>query len=57
MLFRYWCVLQDACLYCYHSPQSDVTRDVILLRGYDVIADVTNLTRSKYLFRLQQQVM
>ncbi|XP_076802346.1 uncharacterized protein LOC143446557 [Clavelina lepadiformis] len=52
---RFWCVLQDACLYCYHTPQSDTTRDAILLRGYDVNADVTNLKRSRFAFRLQQK--
>ncbi|XP_078484321.1 uncharacterized protein LOC100176971 [Ciona intestinalis] len=52
---RFWCVLQDSCLYCYNSPQSDVTRDVVLLRGYDVIADVTNMNRSRFVFRLEQQ--
>nr|CAB3232092.1 connector enhancer of kinase suppressor of ras 2-like [Phallusia mammillata] len=52
---RFWCVLQDTCLYCYNTPQSDVTRDAVLLRGYDVVADVTNLNRTRFVFRLQQQ--
>ncbi|CAK8677809.1 unnamed protein product [Clavelina lepadiformis] len=29
-------------------PQSDATRDVVLLRGYDIIADVTNMNRNSY---------
>uniref|UniRef100_F6V2T6 PH domain-containing protein n=3 Tax=Ciona intestinalis TaxID=7719 RepID=F6V2T6_CIOIN len=52
---RFWCVLQDTCLYCYNAPQSDVTRDAVLLRGYDVVADVTNLNRTRFVFRLQQK--
>ncbi|XP_078484322.1 uncharacterized protein LOC100187201 [Ciona intestinalis] len=51
----FWCVLQDTCLYCYNAPQSDVTRDAVLLRGYDVVADVTNLNRTRFVFRLQQK--
>jgi len=35
-------VFQDTCLYFYNSPHSGSTRDVIVLRGYEVIADVTN---------------
>nr|CAB3261417.1 uncharacterized protein LOC100176971 [Phallusia mammillata] len=50
----FWCVLCDSCLYCYNSPQSEVTRDMILLRGYDVVADVTNMNRQRFTFRLEQ---
>ncbi|XP_039249401.2 uncharacterized protein LOC120327075 isoform X3 [Styela clava] len=51
---RFWCVLQDSCLYCYNSPQSEYTEDAVVLRGYDVIADVTNLNRTRFPFRLER---
>ena len=55
-LIRYWCVLRDGCLHCYFTPQSDKKRDAVPLLGYDVIANVKNLNRARFIFHLQQQV-
>ena len=49
-------MLQESCIYCYHTPQSETSRDVIVLRGYDVVADVKTLNRVRFIFHLQQQV-
>lgn len=51
---RLWCVLQDACLYMYNSPQSTSTEDAVVLRGYNVVANVKNLNRTRFPFRLER---
>nr|XP_039248785.1 uncharacterized protein LOC120326530 [Styela clava] len=54
-LFRFWCVLQNSCLYCYNSPQSEFTQDVVVLRGYVVSADISDVQRAKFTFKLEQK--
>lgn len=49
-------MLQDSCLYMYNSPQSASTEDAIVLRGYSVVANVKNLNRSRFPFRLERHV-
>ncbi|XP_039249232.2 uncharacterized protein LOC120326944 [Styela clava] len=40
---RYWCILQDSCLYCYSTPNSDFADDVIALGGYYVMSRFSGL--------------
>lgn len=56
ILSRLWCVLQDSCLYMYNSPQSSSTEDAVVLRGYNVVANVKNLNRTRFPFRLERNV-
>ena len=53
---RFWCKLSDSCLHCFHKPHSDVTRHKTMLRGYNVIADVINLHKTRFAFRLEMKV-
>ncbi|XP_039249405.2 uncharacterized protein LOC120327080 [Styela clava] len=52
---KFWCVLQNSCLYCYNSPQSEFTQDVVVLRGYVVSADISDVQRAKFTFKLEQK--
>lgn len=56
LLFRYWCALQDSCIYCYTDKNAEFAEDVIALGGYHVISETSGLTRSKsYKFTLKRQ--
>lgn len=40
----------------YNSPQSTSTEDAVVLRGYNVVADVKNMNKRRFPFRLERTV-
>lgn len=37
---RFWCILQDTCLYCYSSDEAHFADDILALGGYYIITKV-----------------
>ena len=56
LFFRYWYVLKDGTIFCYLTPDDNVTVDILNLQGYKVAYLIDKFRGKRFVLQLSHQV-